>query len=166
MRKSVFGQVGHGASGFLDNVVGGAGAFGNHCAGDVGDVEQYVAYAFFGSGQCIGSGFLAFLECGYFGLLGFGGSAVSGFHEGADGFGVFFELGGGIVVLQLEATAFGVQFEDAVYGLGAVKALDSKTADDVLRVLFDLLKCKHCCVLYAICFLTIVLFGQEFAHFG
>ena len=33
VRKSVFGQVGHRASGFFDNVVGGACTFGNHCAG-------------------------------------------------------------------------------------------------------------------------------------
>lgn len=137
--ECVFGEVGHRSAGFFDDVVGCGSSFGYHVAGDVGDVEQDVADFFFGGGECFGGCLLVFFECSDFGFFCFGGLAVAGFHECADGVGVFFELSGGGVAFELEATAVGIEGEYAVDGFVAVESFDGKASDDVLRVLLDLL---------------------------
>ena len=65
------------------------------------------------------------------------------FHQGADGGGDAVELGGFVVILQLQLTAAVVKGYYPCDGLGSVKAFHGQTCHNLFGVGFYLLKCKH-----------------------
>ena len=127
MRQGVLGQVGHGAGGLLDHVVGGACTCGHAFVGDIGYVEELGLDFGLRAGKLIGEGLLLFLEHGHAFLCLFGFFATAFLHGFADCRGHAVELGGGSVVFELEFATEVIEGQHAGDGLGAVKALYGQT---------------------------------------
>ncbi len=141
--EGVGAEIGHGAAGEFHYIVGGSLAFGYSLAGNVGDIEEFVADSVLGAAEFFGYGFLLFLEHCHGLFCGLGLVAASVLHGLAYGISLAFEVGGGVVVAELEATAQIVEREHAVDRFFGIEAFHGQALDDISGVGLYLLECKH-----------------------
>ncbi len=139
MGESVFGEVGHGAAGFFNDVVGSRSAGRHTFVGDVGDVEKFGLNLTQYAVELFRQSFLLFFENGHT-FLGFLGIVFAAFFHGlADSCGHAVELGGGCVVFLLQFAAQLIERDHARNRFFAVEAFDGKPLYDKFRIGFYLL---------------------------
>ena len=143
MGQRVVGELRQRTRVLLHHVVGGRLPFGHHGAGEVGDGAEQLVALLLGLCELLGNDALRLLEGSHAGA-GLGGLLfLPLFHQGADGGGDAVELGGFVVILQLQLTAAVVKGYYPCYGLGSVQAFHGQTCHNLFGVGFYLLKCKH-----------------------